>query len=95
MSDNPQDQQTAGPTVPDEPGEIGWPADASEPGDPSIPEAGSGTPGFPVVPEPVAPTVLEDTSEPEAVEPDPVPELVVEPVADPEPVSAHGQPTAE
>ena len=31
MSDNPQDQQTVGPTVPKEPGEIGWPADAAQP----------------------------------------------------------------
>lgn len=43
MSDeNPQDQQTVGPTVPKEPGEIGWHADASAPGDLSVPEKGSG-----------------------------------------------------
>lgn len=43
MSDeNPQDQQTVGPTVPKEPGEIGWHADADAPGDLSTPEPGSG-----------------------------------------------------
>lgn len=43
MSDeNPQDQQTVGPTEPKEPGEIGWHADADEPGDLSAPVPGSG-----------------------------------------------------
>lgn len=45
MSDeNPQEQQTVGPTGPKEPGEIGWPANWDAPGDPSTPEPGAGAP---------------------------------------------------
>jgi hypothetical protein len=69
MSDeNPQDQQTVGPTVPKEPGEIGWHADADAPGDLSVPEPGSGGVG-PYEPAPATPPndgLLDEPAEPVA-----------------------------
>lgn len=63
---DPQDQQTVGPTVPKEPGEIGWPADAAKPTDPSVPAKGAGAahgaydpgPGTPPNDEPVTDDLL-------------------------------------
>lgn len=83
MSDeNPQDQQTVGATVPKEPGEIGWHADAPEPGDLSSPEPGSGGVGPYEPPETTPPTLADP--EPE-VAPEPEPEPVAEPEVVPEP----------
>lgn len=49
---------------PTEPGEIGWPANAKAPVDPSIPTPGSGG-ATAHVPEPSDPPTIEVTEEPE------------------------------
>ncbi len=72
------------------PGEIGWPADADHPHDPSVPEPGSGGAHAEDMPEVSPPTIVDveaDEPAPEdapAVEPEPEPAPVVDDIL-PEP----------
>lgn len=88
MSDNPQDIATPYTAPPKEPGEIGWPANFSAPGDASASGVATATPYIhegvlvnadgsaidgPTAPPVVAPTPVAPEPEPEP-EPEPKPE---------------------